>query len=418
MTENAQSHEGPQPDSPQAGGPPAPHRPPLRRSRTDRKIAGVAGGLGRYLDIDPLIFRVILVVLALFGGSGLLLYALGWLLIPEEGEEESELQRLLSGRGTPKVAVAVLIGILGLAAFGRFFDTGFGFGGLVALGALGLAAYLVSRSDPPAGTAGGGPPPPAAPPGAFGQTPGTAYTSGTTGTTVPLPGGPVPPGPPPGAPYPPGSPYPPPPPAPPRERSPLGRITISAALLVAGLLIGWEAASGRDVPAEVVLAAALGTVGLGLVVGAFYGRARGLVVLGVLLAVATVATAAVDVPVHGGTGDRRWAPTSVAEVRSPYRLGAGQATVDLRDLAVPAGQTLPVTASVGAGQLVVQVPRDAALDVIAHAGIGTVRMPNGPNQDGLDAGLTWTDAGTGTAGTIKLDLEVGAGNVEVRRATS
>ena len=71
-------------------------RPLLRRSVSDRKIAGVAGGLGRYFDIDPLIFRVVLVVLAVFGGSGLLLYAIGWLLIPEEGESRSPAERLLS----------------------------------------------------------------------------------------------------------------------------------------------------------------------------------------------------------------------------------------------------------------------------------------------------------------------------------
>jgi phage shock protein PspC (stress-responsive transcriptional regulator) len=65
-------------------------RPPLRRSLSDRKIAGVAGGLGRYFNIDPLIFRVVLVTLAVFGGSGLLLYAIGWLLVPEDGVNESE----------------------------------------------------------------------------------------------------------------------------------------------------------------------------------------------------------------------------------------------------------------------------------------------------------------------------------------
>ena len=52
----------------------------LRRSRTDRKIAGVAGGLGRHFDIDPTIVRVAFVVLAFFGGAGLLLYGVGWLL--------------------------------------------------------------------------------------------------------------------------------------------------------------------------------------------------------------------------------------------------------------------------------------------------------------------------------------------------
>ena len=56
----------------------------LRRSATDRKVAGVAGGLARHLDIDPLILRVAFVVLAFFGGAGLILYGACWLLVPEE----------------------------------------------------------------------------------------------------------------------------------------------------------------------------------------------------------------------------------------------------------------------------------------------------------------------------------------------
>ena len=56
----------------------------LRRSRSDRKLAGVAGGLARHLDIDPLIVRVALVVLIFFGGAGLILYGAGWLLLPDD----------------------------------------------------------------------------------------------------------------------------------------------------------------------------------------------------------------------------------------------------------------------------------------------------------------------------------------------
>src|SRR5215210_8522280 len=81
--------------------PPPSSYPPLhtlRRSRSDRKLLGVAGGLGRYAGIDPLIFRILFVVLAIFGGSGILLYALGWLLLPEDGEELSEAQRLFGGK--------------------------------------------------------------------------------------------------------------------------------------------------------------------------------------------------------------------------------------------------------------------------------------------------------------------------------
>src|SRR5437764_4065122 len=54
----------------------------LTRSHDDRIIAGVCGGVARYLDIDPVIPRIGLAVLAVFGGAGLIVYALAWLLIP------------------------------------------------------------------------------------------------------------------------------------------------------------------------------------------------------------------------------------------------------------------------------------------------------------------------------------------------
>lgn len=55
----------------------------LRRSRTDRVIGGVCGGLGRYLGIDPLLLRIAAVALALGGGTGVLAYIIAWIFIPE-----------------------------------------------------------------------------------------------------------------------------------------------------------------------------------------------------------------------------------------------------------------------------------------------------------------------------------------------
>jgi phage shock protein C len=71
------------PETPQAGSGPV-----LRRSRDDRVVFGIAGGLGRYLGVDPVIIRIGLVLLAVFGGSGVLLYLIGLVVIPEEAEGE------------------------------------------------------------------------------------------------------------------------------------------------------------------------------------------------------------------------------------------------------------------------------------------------------------------------------------------
>lgn len=57
----------------------------LYRSKTDRKIAGVCGGIGKYLDVDPTLIRIGFVILALPGGlPGVVPYLIPWLVIPEE----------------------------------------------------------------------------------------------------------------------------------------------------------------------------------------------------------------------------------------------------------------------------------------------------------------------------------------------
>lgn len=55
----------------------------LYRSRKDRKIAGVCGGLGEYFGVDPVIFRIVLLALLLGAGSGILLYVIFWIAVPE-----------------------------------------------------------------------------------------------------------------------------------------------------------------------------------------------------------------------------------------------------------------------------------------------------------------------------------------------
>ncbi|HEX6947854.1 MAG TPA: PspC domain-containing protein [Acidimicrobiia bacterium] len=80
------------PTGPEAGAGPTEPMPPrarLTRSRTDRVIGGVAGGLGKYFGVDPVWFRLGFVVFTLAGGSGILAYLIAWIVIPEETGEET-----------------------------------------------------------------------------------------------------------------------------------------------------------------------------------------------------------------------------------------------------------------------------------------------------------------------------------------
>jgi phage shock protein PspC (stress-responsive transcriptional regulator) len=62
----------------------------LYRSRTDRKLAGVCGGLGEYFNLDPTLVRVLFVLATLAGGPGLILYIVLWLVMPEASDEKAK----------------------------------------------------------------------------------------------------------------------------------------------------------------------------------------------------------------------------------------------------------------------------------------------------------------------------------------
>ena len=70
----------------------------LRRSADGRMLAGVAGGLARYLNADVTLVRVIIAALALFTGAGVALYIAAWLLIPGDGEDQPVAAAWIAGR--------------------------------------------------------------------------------------------------------------------------------------------------------------------------------------------------------------------------------------------------------------------------------------------------------------------------------
>lgn len=72
------------------------HTRQLRRTHKGRIVAGVCSGIGEYVGIDANLIRIGLAVLTLFGGLGIGVYAIGWLLLPEEGGDTSIVQDLLA----------------------------------------------------------------------------------------------------------------------------------------------------------------------------------------------------------------------------------------------------------------------------------------------------------------------------------
>lgn len=442
------------PGGPQSAGPlGGPNRPPLRRERRSRVIAGVCGGLGRHLDIDPVVFRILFVVLTFFGGLGLLVYAAAWLFIPRDGEQESEAQRLLTG-GSALAAIAItVVLVLGFMAMVSTIADGFGHAVPLLVVAAAIVAVIVWRKESrepvaaqqgrpefaeadfaaPDWASGGqqqrpkpwwqrpvsGYPAPSADTGSIS---GAEFTGGAAGSGAPRPGGTT------------------------ESRGSADRggagtfgggsddgregalsvaakpgrrlsgLALSGTLLVLGILgvlaaagairVGWAAGTALTVMA----------IGAAMMIGGLYGRARWLIPVGLVVAVPLIVVNAFRVPFHGETGDVDWTPASAAAASgSAYDLAAGRGTLDLTAVN-PAGGTVHVTAYVGAGRLLVTVPRDVEVQLTAHVGMGQITFVD-QTDSGLDVTKTYDAGAIGSSrGTIALDLKAGAGKVEVDRA--
>ena len=78
----------------------APRREPLRRDTAHQVVAGVCAGIGRHLRIDPLIVRIVFVAAATAGGVGIVLYGLGWVLLPADSAPADSWTRRLDATPT------------------------------------------------------------------------------------------------------------------------------------------------------------------------------------------------------------------------------------------------------------------------------------------------------------------------------
>ena len=290
----------------------------LRRRTTDRVIGGVAGGLGDYLNVDPILIRVGFVGLMVFGGAGFPLYILAWLLIPAADRQDSIAEATLRRLGGAGVAVAFVL-LAGLVFMSSQILDRMGERGLptevfwaFGIAVIGLVLVLFRRDDRSragANESGFAPVAPASSaPAASGLTwpastpPGGAYWAAPAA------------------------------PAKPRERSPLGWYTI-AGVLVAVAAVGVVDTASRStvLPAQYV-GAGLVALGIGLTVGAWWGRARLLILVGLLALPFAAASTFLTVPFEGGAGYRAYQPLKVAELRSEYRIATGDLVIDLSNL--------------------------------------------------------------------------------------
>ncbi|MCW2737582.1 PspC domain-containing protein [Nocardioides sp.] len=385
----------------------------LRRSVTDRHIAGVSGGIARHLDVDPIIVRVALVVAAFFGGAGLLAYVGAWILVPEEGTDDQPLglderSRSLALAGVGVLALLCAVGdwagafwfpwplaiVAALAVWflhrkdrsspGRSprqgYDYGHGYG------------YGYDQPVPPGGTAASE----------------TSYAAATDDPTAPPTYGPVVE------------------PAqwgeytrePRRPRNPRRRgpilffFTLALVALAEGVL-GVVDLAGASVADSAYPALALGLIATMLLVGSFWGRAGGLIALGVVAAVATAgATLGNDFP-----DDRfDYAPTSAAQVEDSYDFGGGVLTLDLSDVSdVDALDGRDIAIDGVGGRVEVIVPDGMDISVTTQVVAGDSRVFD-RQQDGFDVALDNIRDGGDQVPDMSIAIDLVAGEIIVREA--
>lgn len=394
-----------------------------------RKFAGVAAGIGYRYGIDPTLVRVAFIVAAIFGGFGAFLYLVGWLLLPQEGDTASPIEALF-GRGYSSTSsgktillVILLFPTSGWALGGVRWTSG----GSILLFA--LIAFVVYRLQVTRGQTyrpgPAAPPMPVAGPASF-----TAEsTSDTADASVEddAPSGWDPLGAEPLAWDLPDASAPAPvaPPAAPvrRSRSKVGGATVGLALLTAaaGTALGLVAGvPWFSVPH--IIGLSLAVLGAGLVIGAFSGGSRGLVVLAAPLALAGIVLTSVPLQTwpHGGFGDLKRTPPAAAGVLPTYQRTAGSVNLDLSHVDDAKGAGVHTTATTGAGRVHVTVPDGADVTYTCHAGVGSIDCFGHRSQSrqwrGLDVhGIDYGNDGPGGE-KITVNASTRAGQVEIDRA--
>lgn len=116
----------------------------LYRSRENRMIAGIAGGLAEYFNVDPVFVRLLWILSIFIGGSGLIAYLIGWLIIPERNTGETTPEER-DEKGLQAIGLLLIIG--GVALFLRYLIPlpWFRFFWPLALVALGI--FLIWRAN-------------------------------------------------------------------------------------------------------------------------------------------------------------------------------------------------------------------------------------------------------------------------------
>jgi hypothetical protein len=204
----------------------------------------------------------------------------------------------------------------------------------------------------------------------------------------------------------------PPPSSPPRrrERSLLGGLTFGAILLTLGIMAALDAAGLTHPSFNHYVAAVAIAAGGGLLVGTLWGRSYGLIAVGLLLLPVLAVSTLIRVPFGAEIGERLVQPVTVEEITSPVEMAIGDMTIDLSQL--ERGEAIELRAELGIGQITVFVPADRTTTVEAEVGMGSLNL-FGDQTSGLGRDVKTAWPGDNAGDPIHLKLQAGIGEIRV-----
>lgn len=357
----------------------------LTRPGEGRIVAGVCAGLGAHVGVDPVVLRVAFAVLTLAGGQGLILYVTAALLMPSDQRQNAPIEQMLRRRYDADTVLLLLGGLLAMLTLITVIGHGFSGHALAEVTVFALVMLVaharkvdlaeIVRTLPE--RLQGHPLEPERPAVDLTKT-GSAQDS-----QEPLPEDMVdlallsrrqPQAPPP-------EPAPVKKPSEPHRcgprRSALTNVTLVGATVAAAGMIPVVNAQdpGGAYGVNMMLAAALTMVGLGLLVGSWVGRPHGLAATGTLLTLGLLtSTAVAEAPSGTRYGDVQWRPADAVGAEQTYRLAVGSGRLDLTALPLAPGRRIPVEAVALVGSLKVIVPNEARVEVDGRVTLGDLTV--------------------------------------------
>lgn len=458
----------------------------LRKDDTRGVVTGVCAGLGRFTGVDPVVWRTAFAMTVLAGGTGLWLYIGAWMMMRNGSGGPAMMEQLLNRRLTSRAVLALLT--LGLAvATVLSLVGGFSSSSLVLSTPLILGLFvaqkrgvdlrqlardlpgLLKSSEPPPTTPASAPKPayynPAQP---WAQAPVGPIDLALVGSAArdAAPEGADPDDP--DGPDDPDDLDDPEDPKDPngsgssadrgrkragewhaervkerreRRRAERKQRGVPLASLLCWVLfptvivavytfdVPWSALVGPDT-GPLVVGSVTALVGGVLLLGAWFGNPRGLILLGSMLSVFLVVVSTVDVTALR-FGDGQWRPETVAEAEGGYELTVGDAQLDLTRVPLEPGKPVEFDADVRFGVMTVLVPESAEVEVHSRMRVGRVVIDGQERAGtGLDVSRTLTAEGVPGKGadkeneggqgppTLVMNLRSYGGEVEVRRVSS